>query len=261
MHSQKFQEFKMENAIEIFADQTEQLNTNTGAKPMDEEEIYASITDSTKHLIHPPEQLHNSTGVGSLHGEQACASGSNSSNVQNENQKESVQKINRELLLSVIDELTSKQQVLQGTETALLSRIIYLENELKDSQLKHVICAKKLAKAQQELEEAQLKIKQKDIALIEFRNECNALNTSVHRSNEAVELAFLECGELHNTQAQSNKERDDALLEMHRIKNVYNEKLTKMKSTIDSYKQKMKEVMKLIQQQADSLDQLDVDEI
>lgn len=258
MHLPEFHEIKMENPIEIFSHPGDQLDD----KP--EEQICASITNTTNNYINTPEQSSqpsNSAGASSLGGDQVCASTSDSTNVQRSNQEKSIRKINQDLLMSVIDDLTSKQQKFQGSESALLSRITYLENELKDSHLKHVICAKKLAIAQQELEEAHIKNKQKDLALIELRDECNALNTSVHRSNEAVELAFLECGELHNTQAQSNKERDDACQEMQRIRNDYNEKISKMKSTMDSYKQKMKDVIKSMRQQANSLEQLDFDEI
>lgn len=264
MHSQEIHEFNMENTIEIFSNRAEQLNiSSTGANAMDEVEIFASMTDPTNNFIHLPEPSseHNSTRAGSSDGDRVCASTSDSTNVQSENRNESIQKINRELLMSVIDDLTSKQQKLQGSESAMLSRIIFLDNELKDTQLKHIICAKKLAKAQQELEDAEKKIKQKDLALTELRDKCNALNTSVHRSNEAVELAFLECGESHNTQSLLNKERYDALQEMQRIKNDHNEKLSKMKCTMDSYKQKVKHVMKLMQQQVNSLNQLDFDAI
>lgn len=252
MHSQEFQKFKMENEIDC-----QQLINRTGANPIDDQQICASV-----NFIRSPKQLHNNTGASPISGDQVCASTSSDSttNLQMVNRIDSIEDISRELLVSVIEDLTKKQQELQGSESALLSRIIFLENELKDTHLKHVICANKLAKAQQELDVAESKINQKDHALIELRGECNALNTSVHRSNEAVEVAFSECGELHNTQARSYKERDDALQEMHRMKSDFNEKLSKMKATMDTYKQKMNEVMKLIQQQASSLDQLDFDE-
>lgn len=251
MHSQVFQKFKMENEIGW-----QQLINRTGPNPIDDQQICASV-----NFIRPPKQLHYSTGASPINGEQVCAStSSDSTNLQMVNRNDAIEEISRELLLSVIETLTKKQQEFQNSESALLSRIKFLENELKDTHLKHVICAKKLAKAQRELEVAESKINQKDHALIELRGECNALNTSVHRSNEAVEVAFSECGELHNTQAQSYKERDDALQEMQRMKSDYNEKLSKMKATMNTCEQKMTEVMKLIQQEASSMDQLDFDE-
>lgn len=222
MHTQEFQEFLKENVTENHVHPVNQLNSTTGSKPMDEEQVRASGSDSTN-----PE----------------CA-----------NAKDSINRINRELLMSVIDDLTLKQKEFQGRESASLSRIMFLENELKDSQLKHVICAKVLAKAHQDLEDAQSKIKQKDRALSELRKECNALNTSAHGSNEAVEL--------HDTQAPSNDGYDDAVREMRQTKDEYNAKLSKMKTTFDAYKQKMKETIERMQQQAtNSLDQLDFDEI